>query len=300
MRKLRFCRKPLILFIAALCSLVGHVASAQAESDAYVRLTKTTGGEPKALETAVVTLGGGTGELKGVTVDLIAAVHIGEKEYFQKLNKAFTGYDAVLYELIAPDNIEIGKRVKENKSIVSSFQGAIQELLALEFQLDQIDYSAKNLVHADLSPDAFMDSMERRGDSVWTLAGRVLLQGMLQDQKEENPVEEMKFIMALLNTEDANRPYKLRRYLALNMTKMDDLIAQLEGSSGSALIADRNAKAVSVFREQLKTKKKHFAIYYGGAHMPDIARRLSAELGLKPVKTSWLTAWTLQPPASGK
>ncbi len=34
-------------------------------------------------------------------VDLIGAVHIAHREYFQLLNKKFRNYDAVLYELVA-------------------------------------------------------------------------------------------------------------------------------------------------------------------------------------------------------
>src|SRR5882672_8294910 len=38
----------------------------------------------------------------GVTVDLVAAVHIAEKSFFSTLNDSFADYDAVLFELVAP------------------------------------------------------------------------------------------------------------------------------------------------------------------------------------------------------
>ena len=38
-----------------------------------------------------------------VTIDLIGAVHIGEKAYYDKLNKEFEQYDVLLYELVAPE-----------------------------------------------------------------------------------------------------------------------------------------------------------------------------------------------------
>jgi len=37
----------------------------------------------------------------GVTVDLIGAIHIGDKAYFQKLDNSFKKYDALLYEMVA-------------------------------------------------------------------------------------------------------------------------------------------------------------------------------------------------------
>ena len=39
------------------------------------------------------------------TVDLVAAVHIAEKSYYEQLNREFEGYDAVLYELGGPRRI---------------------------------------------------------------------------------------------------------------------------------------------------------------------------------------------------
>jgi hypothetical protein len=266
------------------------------EGDSFVRLVRDARGEPSALETATTSLVASSGPAKGVSVDLFAAVHVAEPSYYQHLNSEFKKYDAVLYELIAPEEKNLARRIKEQKSSVSVFQEAIKDLLQLEFQLDAVDYSAPNFVHADLSPEAFMKSMSDRGDSIWTLLGRVLMQGLLEDQKDPNPIEELKFVMALLNTEDANRCYKLRRYLAQNMSKMDELVAQLEGADGSTLIADRNAKAVQVFGAQLAAGKKKMAIFYGGAHMPDLVRRLEKQYGLKPVRTQWVRAWTLQPP----
>src|SRR5689334_14311804 len=38
----------------------------------------------------------------GVSVDLVAAVHIAEPSFFQALESSWDDYDAVLYELVAP------------------------------------------------------------------------------------------------------------------------------------------------------------------------------------------------------
>ena len=46
---------------------------------------------------------------KTVTVDLIGAVHVGEKEYYEALNKRFEQYDSMLYELVAPEGTVIPK-----------------------------------------------------------------------------------------------------------------------------------------------------------------------------------------------
>src|SRR6218665_1875117 len=52
--------------------------------------------EGDSLETAIVSYISPT----GVTVDLVGAVHIADKAYFENLNERFKKYDAVLYELV--------------------------------------------------------------------------------------------------------------------------------------------------------------------------------------------------------
>ena len=267
--------------------------SAKSAPDKYIKISRDSSGSPLALETSVTSLVG-SGKSSGVHVDLYAAVHIAEKSYFEKLNKDFKQYDAVLFELIAPEMKNISAHLKSKESSVSMLQNAIKDLLGLQFQLEEVDYGAKNFVHADLSPDAFMDSFAARGESVWTLLARLMLQSLAEDQKSD-PVEEWKFILALMNSDDTNRIYKMRSYLALNMGKMDELVAKIEGEKGSPIIADRNSKAVAVLGEQMKLGKKKFAIFYGGAHMPDMSRRLNQAYGFNEKSSRWMVAWTLKP-----
>ena len=41
----------------------------------------------------------------GVTVHLVGAVHVGEKQYYEGLNKEFDKFDALLYEMVKPANM---------------------------------------------------------------------------------------------------------------------------------------------------------------------------------------------------
>ena len=88
-----------------------------------------------------------------ITVDLIGAVHIGEKEYFQKLNKRFENYEAMLYELVAPEGTVIpkgggGGGIPTNP--IAAMQSGMKAVLGLEFQLEHIDYTKDNFIHACL------------------------------------------------------------------------------------------------------------------------------------------------------
>ena len=275
-----------------ICATAAH-ANEPAKTGQFFRLERTPSGSLKALETEIVRF---EGDYKGkhVAVDLISAVHIGEGDYYAALNKEFKNYDAVLYELIAPEGIKLPPPSERPKSAVSSVQTAVQELLALEFQLDQIDYQAKNFVHADLSAEAFMEALTAGTGSLWVTLAQLLLRDMLSEDQKSNPLQELKLLMALLASDDTERAYRLRRFLAENFGNVEDMIGRLGGPAGAALIGDRNTKAVSVLVQQLDAGKTRLAIFYGGAHMPDMKERLLKALPLKQTTERWLTAWRLQ------
>src|SRR3954470_12999108 len=94
----------------------------------------------------------------GATVHLVAAVHVGEREYYQGLNQNFKLRDAVLYEMVKPRDAQMPKNADEKMqthSGVSDIQRMMKDMLGLEFQLDVVDYSASNFVHADLDAETF-------------------------------------------------------------------------------------------------------------------------------------------------
>ncbi len=111
-------------------------------------------------------------------MDLIAAVHIGEREYFSTLNQLFQTYDAVLYELVAPPNARIPQAGGKPSGAIGTAQQGLTKLLGLQFQLDQINYKPRNFVHADLSPRQFSAAMQRRGESWWTMFSKLMQESM--------------------------------------------------------------------------------------------------------------------------
>ena len=68
-----------------------------AQEPKFMRV-KEEDGKVTALEIAVTRY---TNKKKTVTVDLVGVVHIGDRAYYQKLNKRLGEYDRVLYELVA-------------------------------------------------------------------------------------------------------------------------------------------------------------------------------------------------------
>ena len=111
-----------------------------------MRVTKSKDGELLAMETAIVHFVSKDKEAKGLSVDLVGVVHVGEKEYYKALNKLFESYDVVLYELVAPEGTRIPKGGgKRGGGAITALQSGMKTMLELEFQLEHIDYTKENL-----------------------------------------------------------------------------------------------------------------------------------------------------------
>ncbi len=132
-------------------------APGKAKSDGtFLRVVRTDKGQPVAMETSIARYVPKNGD-SGVVVELVSAVHVGERDYYAALNKAFEGYDVVLYELVAPEGTRVPKGGGKSKSVVSGLQNSLKDLLDLEFQLNEVEYTRDNFVHADMSPEAFCE-----------------------------------------------------------------------------------------------------------------------------------------------
>jgi hypothetical protein len=259
----------------------------------FIRLVKDAHGDPQAMQTAIVHfVPAKAGDRPGLSVDLIGAVHVGEKPYYEQLNKAFAGYDALLFELVAEKDA-VPQAGQKSHSPVSAIQTAMKEFLDLDFQLDDIDYTKKNFVHADMSPDEMAKSMKDRGESIWTIMLRMMAAGIAQ-QGANNNASDFDLIMALF---DKHRAIQMKRFMADQMQNMDGMMVAFEGPNGSTLITERNKAALKVLADEIKSGKKKLAIFYGAGHLADMEKRLVSDFGLKRADEKWLDAWNLRLPA---
>jgi hypothetical protein len=242
----------------------------------------------EALQTGIITLQGA----KGVTVDLVAAVHVGDAAYYAQLEKRFGTYDKVLYELVKPEEMDIA-HLGQKRSGVSGLQRWLKDVLKLEFQLDRIDYTRPTFVHADIATERMARHLRENAGGI---AAILVRWSMLDATRLTYPdgswrLGSFELMRAWLS---ADRPRALKRFIARELTEFGGDMADLGSTGpGSILIAERNAVAIQVLQKVLKQGRKHVAIFYGAAHMPDMAKRAEA-LGLKPAGTEWLTAWDLK------
>jgi hypothetical protein len=260
----------------------------------WVRLQKSESGELLGMQTAIVRYGRATsGGNSPVEVDLIGAVHIGDAAYYRQLNEHFTQYDALLYELVAPEGTVVQRgRGTSNAHPVGLLQNGIKRLLELDHQLEQIDYTQPNFVHADMSPDEFMRAMNDRNESFLQMYLRLLSQAMAQQSQMAAKGESLDFeLFSALFASD--RPRRLKIALAKQLAEMESFMVTLGGEQGSVLISERNKKALDVLKQQLAAGKKRVGIFYGAGHLNDMHERLEKDFDLKPVSVTWLTAWNL-------
>jgi hypothetical protein len=265
----------------------------------FMRLQRDGKDQPVALETAIVRYVPASGE-GDVTVDLVAAVHVGDKAYYEKLNKQFRQYDVLLYELVAPPGTRIPKGGRRDSgNPLALIQQMMKLALDLESQTERIDYTKKNFVHADLSPQQMAEAVRKRGDNGLTLilgiAADLLRQQNLQELKKEKGTaekdEDVDLGTLLL---DPDGPIKLKRMMAQQFVDMDIADGGLGHTISTILITDRNKAALQVLQKELVKGKKKIGIFYGAAHMPDFDKRLKEEFGLKRSSEQWLTAWDLK------
>ena len=293
--------------LPALLLLASLAGPAAAGDPAFLRLSRDDGDRPLSLDTAVVSYvepagaAARAGRRRPLEVDLVAAVHVGGGDYYESLNRLFTEYDAVLYELVAPPNARVPKPGRKPGGAIGAAQQGMKRLLGLEFQLDRIDYAADNFVHADLSPRQFDAAMAKRGETWFGVFSRLMAEAASRAEAGDAPAGgevTLGDLFGLVFGAEADRQVRLRRLMAEQFSDMDALTAAFGGEEGSTLITDRNAAALDVLKKRIAAGDARVAIFYGAAHMPDFDARLREDFGLQPRETAWLEAWDLREPVA--
>lgn len=224
-------------------------------------------------------------------VDLVGAVHIGSKEYYQELNGMFKNYDAVLFEAVMPEGGSIPLGGSKEKSGLSGFQSGMANFLGLSFQMDEIDYTGKHFLHADMTPTEFKQSMDEKGESIFSMVFKLMRADYANQLTGNAPISNFDLLKALISSNKENEFRKIMATVLLDM----DMLKAIEGSEGSTIIGERNNKALSVLTQAMKEEKNQsFAIFYGAGHLPDFHEKLIKNFDMVPTKTQWVDAWSFE------
>jgi len=265
--------------------------SSDAPSDApdkvpsdFVRFVKVDDGGH--YDTAITTYTKGD-----VRLTLFAAVHIADQACYELLNDRFTACDALLYELVGPEDYRPTKDSERGGfNPVGILQQGLKNMLELQFQLDAIDYTAPNFVHADMTPQEFEDSMAERGESLLSIMLDMAVNGArAQREKAESGEAEQEPPLDLVT---AFRTGEGRHALRMTFAgQLEDVEVLAAGGKDGTLLQGRNEKCLRVLEREIAAGRKNLGIYYGAAHFPHMERRLVEDLGFRKVGHEWIVAW---------
>lgn len=266
--------------LASALTLMILTIAAQAEDFIRVDEDKTAA----RLQTAVTRF-----EKDGATVDLIGAVHIADKKYYETLTTRFKTYDALLFEMIGGEKLTDAKAAEpepaekeQDLSGLHKIYDMVAKFLNLTGQADSIDYTADNFVHADLTYAEFTDLQKDRGES---LLGFALDAAKNAPEPAKQP-DTTKLLAAMLS----GKSNLVKLEIVHTLGQGDDQIAAFAGES--VIISDRNQRCLEVMNREIAAGHKKLGVFYGAAHFPDMEKRLT-EMGFKRVNQEWLTAWDI-------
>lgn len=270
------------------------------EPPTALRISQGDDKSTEYLEVPIVRYTHREGVLRNLHVDFIGAVHLGDRTYYDSLNERFRSYDAVLYELVSDGDRVPERGGKNTDSLLGSVQRGLSNLLGLSFQLDEIDYRARNFVHADLTPAQLTAAMAARGESLPQLLMKIIklssdpeIAKGLQVQNGEDPLQGINPLLIILRGPTPQDKLKIRKFMAKGLVGSDAVLKLLEGEAGLSLITDRNAAALSVLKQEIAAGKKKIAIFYGVGHLPDLHEHLTNDLGFTLTSVEWVRAWKM-------
>lgn len=227
-------------------------------------------------------------EKDGVRVDLIGAIHIADKRYYEFLNESFEDYEALLFEMVGGEKLGGGEKAlepeaepAENKlAALLTIYETMEKTLNLSGQGAVIDYTAQNFVHADLTMKEFEALQKERGESLVSF----MIQSALTAKRPAREPNSINLMRGMLG----GKPDLVKRELMHTLADADKQIDSLDGEN--VIIGDRNARCIEVLDREIAAGKKNIGIFYGAAHFPDLERRL-LEKGFTRVFQKWATAW---------
>lgn len=268
-----------------LVALSGFRVFAADDENDFVRFVD--GEDSARLETAVVSYR----NADGVGVDLIGVIHIGDGTYYDALNESFKGYDALLYEMVGggskEDEADKKEDLAKSGNPLAFFQALMRSMLELEFQLDKIDYKAKNFVHADMDWKTFQKLREEKNENLFGLLDKAVQR---EDQRPGGGFDFTRYFEAINKAES---PLEAKMELARQFDQIELMSESMDGEDGSVILAERNKVALNVLKREIEKGGRKLGLFYGAAHLVGMSEMLREEMGFKYTGTKWLKAWDI-------
>ena len=278
------------LFVLIFCVAMNPL-QAQQESE-YVQFVRGNTEWEGELQTAIVNFENDA----GIQLSLVAAVHLGEEEYYAELNDYFNTQDLVLYELIAePNQVPVRGGREPSSSLIGFIQQSMARFLDIGFQLEEIDYTQSNFLHADLTPSELDKLMASKNENLFTMfLNFALAQIAEQNSSPDGPLSSLTMLSLINAMNSENQKIAVKFLLAQELGRSGGVIVGEELEQQLTILGDRNKAALRVLGEALKNPVfRRISVFYGAAHMPGIEREISATMGFARTGLKWQSAWVV-------
>lgn len=242
---------------------------------------------------------------EGPAVWLVGVAHIGTPEYFAAIQQQLDRHSVVLFE-----GVGLGEALKKGPGAATrdaGVQAGLAKALGLAFQLDAIDYRRPHFLNSDVQPEQLASEVKGRTPNDAKEKSEDLL-GPLMDALHGTGAlgAMMNNLISVLGQTPAMQEMT-KAVLVEALGRADELIGLARTASPAmkdlfdVLLTERNAIVITDLRTQLAQRQpgETIAIFYGAAHMDEIATRLRDELHYIPAKQVWLTAFTADPAKGG-
>lgn len=249
--------------------------------------------ENDSLETSIRTF---THAGSGTTVDLVGAIHVAEKDYFDGIKAHLDGLDCVLYEAVVPAK---GSQPSPHLALLRKAYRIMAGELGLAYQMEAIDYRALpgHWEHCDMTEDEVAE------------CGGLLYREWVRNSRLYKDVidaldAEMDGAVLQVNTMRATpggmfAPLKALAAKRLVHSAGNPLLQKVallvpDVILGSGVILEKRNAVVRSRLEELTSSAegKRVGVFFGALHLPDLEKYLVGELGYEHAATRWLPAWT--------
>jgi hypothetical protein len=241
---------------------------------------------------------------KGASVWLVGVAHLGTPAYYAAIQKRLDAQTVVLFEGIGLEDVKRGPGAATQDAGV---QAGLAKALGLVFQLDAIDYRRDHFINSDLKVDKPTEEVKERAGDQPEAQSEETLDVLMQAMRGEGAMGGV--INGFVKTigESAEMREMMKTMLVEVLGRAGEFLDLARNSSPElkdlfdVILTERNAVVIADLRKQLEKLKdgESVAIFYGAAHMDEIAKHLRDDLRFVPARQEWDTAFTANPEKAG-
>jgi hypothetical protein len=175
-----------------------------------------------------------------------------------------------------------------------NLQGELAKALNLEFQLDAMSYAGEHWQPSDMAIDELQRAFNERGLDFEMIGGTLAGSSL--------PAKMIKVLLRVMSALDAMFDGRITDTVKVTLIEVlgdeslvEGSLNQMEPGFAEILLNERNQVVIDDLKEALASERAgdSVAIFYGAAHMKDMAKRLEEQLSYEHAGVQWIPAITV-------